>query len=128
WEELDNEIRRRHQSNGWVEDVIARARIERIVTDPFSNVLLDARASLGPSYRSVARINCLAVGWHADSHDHNGNSAHEIAAALGAQVDSFDDYLALLELFVDTVRDRRQVALNTALAYGRDLRFDEPDG
>lgn len=127
WEELDHEIRRRHQSKGWVDDVIAKAKIERIVTDPFSNVLLDAPASLGPHYRSVARINCLAVGWHAESHDHNGNSAHAIAAALGAQVDSFDDYLAFLEQFVDTLPDRNQVALKNALAYDRDLRFDEPD-
>ena len=127
WEELDHEIRQRHQNADWVEEVIASAGIERIITDPFSNVLLDAPASLGPRYRSVARINCLAVGWHADSHDHNGNSAHAIADALGAQVDSFDDYLAFLELFVDTVPGRSQVALKNALAYDRDLRFDEPD-
>ena len=127
WEELDHEIRRRHGNPGWVDDVIARAGIERIVTDPFSNILLDARASLGPRYRSVARINCLAVGWHADSHDHNGNSAHGIAAELDAQVDSFDDYLSFLERFVDSLPDRGQVALKSALAYDRDLRFDEPD-
>jgi hypothetical protein len=127
WEELDHEIRRRHESPGWVDDVIVRAGIERIVTDPFSNVLLDAPASLGPRYRSVARINCLAVGWHPDSHDHNGNSAYAIAGSLGAQVDSFDDYLSLLELFVDTAPGRSQVALKNALAYDRDLRFDEPD-
>jgi hypothetical protein len=127
WEELDHEIRRRHGSPGWVDDVIVKAGIERIVTDPFSNILLDAPASLGSRYTSVARINCFAVGWHADSHDHNGNSAHAIAAALGAQVDSFDDYLSLLELFVDTAPDRNQVALKNALAYDRDLRFDEPD-
>ncbi len=127
WEQLDNEIRRRHENPGWVDEVIARAGVERIITDPFSNVLLNAPATLGPRYRSVARINCLAVGWHADSHDHNGNSAHAIAAALGVQVDSFDDYLFFLERFVDTLPDRSQVALKSALAYDRDLRFDKPD-
>lgn len=127
WEELDHEIRRRHANPGWVDEVIERAGLERIVTDPFSNVLLDAPASLGPRYRSVARINCLAVGWHPDSHDHNGNSAYAIASALGMQVDSFDDYVAFLERFVDTLADRSQVALKNALAYDRDLRFDEPD-
>ena len=127
WEELDHEIRRRHADSGWVDDVIARAGIERIVTDPFSNVLLDARASLGPRYRSVARVNCLAVGWHADSHDHNGNSAHTLAVALDAEIDSFDGYLSFLERFVDTLSERGQVALKSALAYDRDLRFDEPD-
>ncbi len=127
WEELDHEIRRRHENPGWVDDVIERAGIERIITDPFTNVLLDAPASLGPRYRSVARINCLAVGWHPDSHDHNGNSAHAIAAALGAQIDSFADYLSFLERFVETLPDRSQVALKSALAYDRDLHFDEPD-
>ncbi len=127
WEELDQEIRRRHADPGWVDDVIERAGIERIITDPFTNILLDAPASLGPRYRSVARVNCLAVGWHPDSHDHNGNSAYAIAAALGAQIDSFDDYLSFLERFVDTLPDRNQVALKSALAYDRDLRFDEPD-
>jgi hypothetical protein len=127
WEQLDDEIRRRHAAPGWVEEVITRAGIERIVTDPFSNVLLDAPASLGSRYRSVARINCLAVGWHAESLDHNGNSALAIAAALGAHVDSFDDYLSFLVRFVDTLPDRSQVALKNALAYDRDLRFDEPD-
>jgi hypothetical protein len=107
--------------------VIAKARIERIVTDPFSNVLLDAPASLGPRYRSVARINCFAVGWHPDSHDHNGNSAHAIASALGTKLDSFDDVLPFLERFVDTLSDRSQVALKSALAYDRDLCFDPPD-
>lgn len=127
WEELDQEIRRRHASPGWVDDVITRAGTVRIITDPFSNILLDAPASLGSQYRSVARINCLAVGWHADSHDHNGNSAHAIAAALDASVDSFDDYLSFLELFVETAPGRSQVALKNALAYDRDLRFDEPN-
>ena len=126
WEELDGQIRRRHADPGWVDEVIERAGIERIVTDPFSNILLDAPATLGPRYRSVARINCLAVGWHADSHDHNGNSAHAVAAALGVPVDSFDAYVSFLERFVDTLPDRSQVALKSALAYDRDLRFDEP--
>lgn len=127
WEELDREIRRRHADPTWVDTVIERAGIERIVTDPFSNILLDAPATLGERYRSVARINCFAFGWHADSHDHNGNSAHAIAAALGAQVDSFDAFLSFLERFVDTLSDRSQIALKSALAYDRDLRFGESD-
>ena len=41
-------------------------------------------------------------------------------------VDTFDDYLSFLERFVDTLAERNQVALKSALAYDRDLCFDEP--
>ena len=127
WESLDAEVRRRHADPGWPEQVIARAGIEEVITDPFSNPLLDARAALGPRYRSVARVNALALGWHPDSRDHNGNSGHAFAQALGIELDTFQDYLAFLEQFVDTLAERNQVALKSALAYDRDLSFDEPD-
>ena len=127
WESLDADVRRRHADPGWPEQVIARAGIEEIITDPFSDPLLDARVALGPRYRSVARVNALALGWHPDARDHNGNSGHAFARALGARVDTFDDYLSFLELFVDTLAERNQVALKSALAYDRGLSFDEPD-
>ena len=127
WEALDAEIRSRHSDPGWAGEVVARAGIERIITDPYTNPLLDAHAQLGESYRSVARVNALALGWHRDSRDHNGNSGHDFAQALGVELDTFDDYAAFLEHFVDTLGDRHQVALKSALAYDRDLHFDEPD-
>ena len=127
WEALDEKIRSRHTDPGWATEVIARAGIERIVTDPYTNPLLDARKELGESYRSVARVNALALGWHPGARDHNGNSGHDFARALGVELDTFDDYTAFLEQFVDTLGARHQVALKSALAYDRDLHFDEPD-
>src|SRR5262245_48523575 len=56
WEALDEAVRERHAHPAWSEQVITRARIEEIVTDPFSDPLLDARQTLGPRYSSVARI------------------------------------------------------------------------
>ena len=127
WEALDEEIHRRHADPGWTGEVLAEARIERIVTDPYTNPLLDARAALGDLYRSVLRVNALALGWHAGSLDHNGNSAHDFARRLGVELTSFDDYAAFLERIVETMGERNQIALKNALAYDRDLRFDEPD-
>jgi uncharacterized protein len=127
WESLDAEVRRRHADPGWPERVMARAGVTEIITDPFTDPLLDARAALGPRYRSVARVNALALGWHPDSRDHNGNSGHAFARALGVELDAFEDYVAFLERFVDTLAERNQVALKSALAYDRDLSFDKPD-
>jgi uncharacterized protein len=127
WEALDAGIRARHSDPSWPAEVIARAGIDEIITDPYLNPLLDARAELGSRYRSVARVNALALAWHPEARDHNGNSGHAFARTLGFQLDTFDDYLAFLEHFVDTLGDRNQVALKSALAYDRDLCFDEPE-
>jgi uncharacterized protein len=127
WEQLDADIRRHHSDDGWRNEVLNRARIERIITDPFNNPLLNAREALGERYCSVLRINALALGWHPESLDHNGNSAHRFAQQLGRRVDTFDDYLSLLEVLVDTLADRHQVGLKNALAYDRSVDFDDVD-
>jgi hypothetical protein len=104
-----------------------RAKIERIITDPFKDPLLDANRALGPRYSSVLRINALAFGWHPDSCDHNGNSGHEFAQRLGHPLDTFDDYLELLDVLLDTMAERHQVGLKNALAFDRSVNFDDVD-
>ena len=127
WQRLDAAIRQRHCDDAWRDEVLNRARIERIITDPFNNPLLNAREALGERYCSVLRINALAFGWHPESLDHNGNSAHRFAQHIGHRVDTFDDYLALLEVLVDTLPERHQVGLKNALAYDRSVDFDDVD-
>jgi uncharacterized protein len=127
WEHLDARIRRRHADARWRHEVLDRAKITRIITDPFNDPLLNAREALGERYRSVFRINALAFGWHPESCDHNGNSAHRFASRVGHRVDTFDDYLTLLEVLVDTLAERHQVGLKNALAYDRSVDFDDVD-
>ena len=43
WRRLDADIRRRHCDDTWRDEVLNRARIERIITDPFNNPLLNAQ-------------------------------------------------------------------------------------
>ena len=127
WEALDAAVRRAHQQPDWCRDVLKRASIERLITDPYTDPLLDARHALGENYNSVMRINAFACGWHSDSHDHNGNRGHTLLRKLGLEAASFDDYLAALEKVVDGMASHHQVALKNALAYDRDVAFDEPD-
>ena len=61
WERLDAEIRRRHRDPAWVGEVLARANLRYVITDPYSNPMLNARQTLGERYSSVMRINALAV-------------------------------------------------------------------
>jgi hypothetical protein len=127
WEALDAAVREHHQRPDWCPEVLRRAGVERVITDPYTDPLLDAQKTLGPNYNSVLRINSLACGWHADSSDHNGNRAHTLLKRLGLTPASFHDYLDALEKLVDGLAGRHQVALKNALAYDRDVAFDEPD-
>jgi hypothetical protein len=127
WEGLDAAVREHHQKPDWCKDVLRRAGIERVITDPYSDPLLDARDAFGENYNSVLRINAFACGWHPESRDHNGNSAHAMLRRLGLEPVSFDDYLAALGKLVDGLASRHQVALKNALAYDRDVAFDAPD-
>ena len=127
WETFDAKIREQHQKPYWWRQVLERAGIERVITDPYTDPLLDAHGALGNDYQSVVRINAFACGWHPDSRDHNGNSAHILLRRLGLGPSSFEDYLSVLEKLVDGMASRHQVALKNALAYDRDLAFGEPD-
>jgi len=124
WERIDAAIRSAHARPGWAAELQSRAGIESTITDPYSDPLLDARATLGPTYRSVLRINSLACAWNASSRDHNGNSGQELLARIGPAAETFDDFCAACTRLVTTLPERGQVALKNALAYDRDLHFD----
>src|SRR5436309_15023442 len=50
WAALDAAVRRQHQRPDWCREVVSRAGIERLITDPYSEPLLDARTALGANY------------------------------------------------------------------------------
>jgi hypothetical protein len=127
WQALDAAVREHHARPDWPSEVMRRAGIERLITDPYSDPLLDPRKTLGPTYQSVLRINAFACGWHPGSRDHNGNSAHAMLERLGTRPATFADYLASMDKVVDGCAGRNQVALKNALAYDRDISFDEPN-
>ena len=127
WERLDASVRRQHQRAEWRHEVLRRAGIERLITDPYTDPLLDAQSTLGENYHSVMRINCFVCGWHPESQDHNGNNAQTLLRRLGLAPSTFEEYLAALEKLMDGMAQRHQVALKNALAYDRDVAFDEPD-
>lgn len=127
WESLDASVRAAHQRPDWCAEVLRRAGVEQVITDPYSDPLLDARATFGSQYHSVVRINAFACGWHPEARDHNGNSGHALLRRLGLEARTFDDYLAALEPLVASLAARHQVALKNALAYDRDVSFDVSD-
>ena len=90
----------------WPGEVLEKAHVTHVITDPYTDPLLDARSTFGEEYRAVMRINALALGWHPDSADHNGNRAHDFAERLGMKLRSFDDFEDLLERLVTSLGSR----------------------
>ncbi len=127
WRTLDAAVRKHHRRTDWCQAVLRRAGIERVITDPYNDPLLNAPRALGNNYLSVMRINSFACGWHPAACDHNGNRGHALMRRCGVQPDSLAAYLAGLEKVMDGLAARHQVALKNALAYDRDVTFDEPD-
>ncbi|MGB0582939.1 MAG: amidohydrolase family protein [Limisphaerales bacterium] len=127
WQPLDAEIRKRHRDPDWPHEVMNRAGVTRIITDNYADPLVNAHTELGEHYQAAFRINALAMSWHPERRDHNGNSTFAIAKKLNHPCDTFEDYCHLLEHIVDTMSDRHHVALKNAIAYDRDIQFDEPD-
>ena len=126
WRMFDEALRARRAKAGWRDEVLKLAKVEQVITDPYTNPMLDARGTLGANYHSVVRINAFAFGWNATSRDHNGNSAWVVLKGVGLEARTFDEYLAALEKLVERMRGASQVALKNALAYDRDLDFREP--
>ena len=127
WRPLDQDIRERHADTGWPHEVMRRAGVQQVITDPFSAPMQNAAETLGSHYHSVLRVNALALGWQPDQPDHNGNCTTDFAKAINHPCDSFDDFCGLLEVLVETLGDRNQIGLKNALAYDRDIQFDAPD-
>src|SRR5437870_5240670 len=60
WQMIDASVRRQHQRPDWCLEVLRRAGIEKLITDPYTDPFLDARQALGSNYSSVVRINAFA--------------------------------------------------------------------
>jgi len=127
WKEIDQQLQQRRADDTWFASVLDRAYIKQIIADAYTHPLMDAHQTFGERYHSVLRINALAMGWHPQNRDHNGNCAGDFAKQLGCKVETFDDYMDMLQVTLDTMPDRHQVALKNALAYDRSLNFDDID-
>ena len=127
WEDLDARIREKHAQPGWVAQLMDRAGIARAISDPYSDPLMDVRKALGDRYFSVLRINALALGWHPESRDHNGHSAQDLFSRARLAPRTFDEYLEALPALLDLLPSLNKVGLKNALAYDRQVNFDDTD-
>lgn len=93
----------------------------------YSRAILDAYWNPGSDndrpdlYVPTFRINSFLYGNHPLSKDHNGNNAQ----ILYGECKNLDEYLAMLDSTIGTMKAKGCVCLKSALAYDRALDFKE---
>lgn len=131
---LSERVSRAHQDPDWYDSVIShRAGVQLALHDKYWAVgdLSEPKHYLKP----VVRLDPFLFGYNRNARDHDNKSPYDYAEAIGHDVDTFDDYLALIDEFLlRSLRAPRDLkagtgdkggaaALKIATAYDRSLAF-----
>ncbi len=104
----------------WPLRVIRKAGIQQTIVDPIPNVgYLHGEPTFHLSLRSHALLRAFDRG----ATDHNEVSPFALAARMGCNISSFEDYLHFVDVWVSEHKKKGAVALKSALAYERDIEI-----
>ncbi|MCA9099245.1 MAG: amidohydrolase family protein, partial [Planctomycetaceae bacterium] len=121
--ELDRKIFENYKDQKWLYEVITeKANIELMFNDPYW-----ARLEFTTYYPwevLVFNVTSLVRGFHASEFSQPADSPYVFAQKHGLPMDTFDDYLKVLDHLFLTAKDNNAVCLKTTLAYQRTLHFE----
>lgn len=126
--DLDRRIFENYRDETWLRRVITeRANIELMFEDPYWNRL--GFKTYYPFEVLVFNVTFLVRGFHESEFSGGGltvrDNPYEFARQQGLTVDSFEEYLKLLEALFLAARDKGAVCLKSTIAYNRTLQFDK---
>ena len=120
---LNDRIFENYKTDKWLNEVITeRANIELMVVDAYW-----ARLDFTTHYPfEVALCNVTSVvrGFHPSEFNDPLDDPYEFAKRNGMEVNSLDDYLAVLDRLVSEARSNKAICLKSTLAYNRTLNFE----
>ncbi len=125
WQALNEAIQRRNAKPGWGEEVFRRGKIRKVLLDTFWDQIAEELPLGGDFLVRVMRINSFVMGVRRGRVDHGGHSPYSLQEQLGVTVSSLGDYLDLFEAALEWYLTRGAVALKSALAYDRELYFED---
>jgi uncharacterized protein len=122
--ELDRRIFQNYQDKKWIDHVVTeRGNIELMIIDPYWS-----RLDYPTAYRFQARnlnTSSLLLGFHPSEYKESHDDPYVFAHQRNLQIQSLDDYLALIELLCKEAQERGAVCLtDDDTAYDRTLQFD----
>jgi hypothetical protein len=117
-------IREAYENKYWVRKVFAEySLIDKALWDPYWDIW---RESFDPElFKPVFRINSLLFGYGRGVKDHNGNNPYVFEELLNLKVETFEDYIDLVDRVLEEAKRRGYVALKSALAYDRPILFED---
>ncbi len=125
WQSVSEAIRARAGEPGWGEEVLRRGKVRKVLEDTFWDPMPEELPVSEELLARVMRVNMFVISPLRGMKDHNGNSPYDLEEPLGIRVSGLGDYLALFEAALDWHRERGVVALKSALAYDRELLFED---
>jgi len=119
-------VQEAYRDKGWIRKIFKeKCLIDKVLWDPYWNIWGE---SFDPElFKPVLRINPLLFGYKRGATDHNGNDPYMFEQYLNFRVETFEDYLNLVDKVLEEAKRRGYVALKSALAYDRPILFEEVD-
>ena len=122
--QLNDRIFKNYKTDRWLNEVITkRANIELMVIDPYW-----ARLDFTTHYPyTVALCNVTSVvrGFHPSEFNDPNDNLYEFARRDGIEINSLDDYVAVLDRLLSEARRKKAICLKSTLAYNRTLNFED---
>ncbi|MBI3869328.1 MAG: amidohydrolase family protein [Verrucomicrobia bacterium] len=121
--DLNRRIFVNYQKEAWIYEVVTeRANIELMFNDPYWDRL--TRTNYYPFGVAVLNVTRLLRGFHPSEYAAGVDSPFRYAAEEKLPMATLDDYLALIEHFLQAGKAAGAVCLKTTTAYERTLQFD----
>ena len=115
---LAEKVQAAYQDPTWGLGVLRRAGIAHSIVDPLP---VPGYVHDEPTFHLALRSHPLVHGYSRAAVDHGGLNPFALAAKLGCETSTFDDYLHFMDVWVAAHKKRGAVAIKSALAYERDI-------
>jgi len=119
---LNEQVLKNYQDDEWVKKVIReRAKIELILVDSYWTPF-DFK-TYWPFEVRVLRVDSLLRGFHPSELEHPLEDPYDYARRRNLPLNTFEEYLALVDRIFAEAKQQGVVCLKTGMAYKRDLLF-----